>query len=60
MKSLVQTVKRLSVISKINGNSISFLDHSYTDPGCQKLIESMNAVTLKELGILGPEDPYHF
>lgn len=60
MKSLINTVKTMSVKSKIMGNSISFLDHTYNDPGCQKLMEKMNNMSLKELGIEGPEDPYHF
>lgn len=50
----------MSVKSKVNGNSISFLDHTNKEPGCQKLMETMNHMTLKELGIDGPEDPYHF
>ena len=60
MKSLINTVKRMSVKAKVNGNTINFLDHANQDPGCLKLIESMNRFSLKELGIEGPEDPYHF
>lgn len=46
MKSLINTVKTMSVKSKLSGNSISFLDHTYSDPGCQRLIEAMNHMTL--------------
>lgn len=60
MKSLINTVKKMSVKSKVNGNSINFLDQTNKEPGCQKLMETMNHMTLKELGIDGPEDPYHF
>jgi hypothetical protein len=60
MKQLISTVKKMSVKSKLSGNSISFLDNTYSDPGCQKLMELMNEMNLKQLGIEGPEDPYHF
>lgn len=60
MKSLVETVKTMSLKSKAAGNSISFLDHTWNEPGCQRLIEQMNKMTLSQLGIEGPEDPYHF
>lgn len=60
MKSLIQTVKGMSVKSKLSGNSINFLDNTYNEPGCKKLVEMMNNISLKSLGIEGPEDPYHF
>jgi hypothetical protein len=60
MKSLINTVKQMSLKSKLSGNSISFLDHTHNDPGCQRLIENMNNISLKQLGIEGPNDPYHF
>ena len=60
MKSLIETVKKMSVKSKLNGNAINFLDNTHTEPGCQTLIENMNKLSLKQLGIQGPEDPYHF
>lgn len=60
MKSLISIVKKMSVKSKLSGNSINFLDHTYADPGCQKLIEQMNTISLEQLGIQGPNDPYHF
>jgi len=34
MKSLIETVKRMSVKSKVNGNAINFLDNTHVDPGC--------------------------
>ena len=60
MKSLISSVKQMSIKSKLSGNCINFLDHTHTEPGCQKLIERMNSMSLKELGIEGPDDPYHF
>ena len=60
MKSLITTVKEMSLRSKQAGNSISFLDHTWNDPGCQKLIQQMNNISLNQLGIEGPDDPYHF
>ncbi len=60
MKSLINTVKKMSLKSKLSGNCINFLDKTYHDPGCQNLIASMNNINLKQLGIEGPEDPYHF
>ena len=46
MKSLIQVVKQMSVKSKLSGNSISFLDHTYNDPGCQKIMQKMNEISL--------------
>jgi cysteamine dioxygenase len=60
MKSLIETVKRMSVKSKINGNAITFLDNTHADPGCQRIIEKMSTMSLPQLGISGPDDPYHF
>jgi hypothetical protein len=60
MKALVSTVKSMSVRSKMAGNSINFLDHTWNDPGCKSLIEQMNNISLGQLGIEGPNDPYHF
>ncbi len=60
MKSLIDTVKQMSVRSKTAGNSVQFLDHTWNDPGCKKLIQQMNTISLNQLGIEGPEDPYHF
>jgi hypothetical protein len=50
----------MSVKSKLAGNSINFLDHTNKDPGCQKLMQLMNDMSLEQLGIEGPNDPYHF
>lgn len=47
MRSLITTVKEMSLRSKQAGNSINFLDKAYHDPGCQKLIEQMNNIDLK-------------
>ena len=44
----------------MNGNAINFLDNAHMDPGCQRIIRSMNDMRLKEMGIQGPEDSYHF
>jgi|LauGreDrversion4_2_1035121.scaffolds.fasta_scaffold417206_1 hypothetical protein len=60
MKSLIKVVKTMSVKSKLAGNSINFLDHTYNDPGCQKLMQQMNEMNLEQLGIEGHDDPYHF
>ena len=60
MKSLISIVKKMSVKSKLSGNSTSFLDQTFAEPGCQKLREEMNNISLEQLGIEGPEDPYHF
>ena len=50
----------MSFQTRINGNAINFLDHAHTEPGCQRIIQSMNNISLNQLGIQGPEDPYHF
>jgi hypothetical protein len=47
MKSLIKTVKQMSVKSKLSGNSINFLDHTYNEPGCQKLMQMMNEMSLE-------------
>lgn len=60
MKSLIHTVKSMSVKAKNAGNHLSFLDHTFREPGCQKLIEQMNNISLESLGITGQDDPYHF
>ena len=60
MKSLIETVKRMSVKSKVNGNAINFLDNTHVDPGCQLIREKMNTISLDQLGVKGPDDPYHF
>ena len=60
MRSLKDKVKQMSFQTRINGNAINFLDHAHTEPGCQRIIQSMNNISLNQLGIQGPEDPYHF
>lgn len=46
MKSLIKVVKQMSVKSKLSGNSISFLDRAYNDPGCQMIMQKMNEISL--------------
>ena len=60
MRSLIQNVKQMSVTTRAANNYVSFLDHAWTDPGCQKVIEKMNNLTLEQIGVTGPDDPYHF
>lgn len=60
MRSLINTVKEMSLRSKQAGNSVAFLDHTWNDPGCQKLIQQMNSMNLNQLGIEGPEDAKYF
>ncbi len=50
----------MSVKCKFSGNSINFLDRTFAEPGCQKLMEQMNHISLEQLGIEGPDDPYYF
>jgi hypothetical protein len=53
----------MAKVSKAKGNSISFLDHSLSEPMCQKIIQTMNSVDLNTLGVTGKnaeDDKYHF
>ena len=50
----------MSFQSRLNGNAINFLDNAHTDPGCQRIIQSMIDISLDQMGIKGPEDEYHF
>lgn len=63
MKSLIKSVKDMSLKSKAKGNSIDFLDHSLKDPMCQKIIQQMNNINLEEIGVRGQSsatDDHHF
>ena len=63
MKSLVNNVKNMSLKSVKTGNCVDFLDHSLQEPMCQKIIQTMNSIDLKSLGISGEsaqKDSYHF
>ena len=63
MKSLVNNVKKMSLKSAKANNNIEFLDHSLTEPTCQKIINTLNNIDLKSLGISGnssKSDNYHF
>lgn len=53
MKSLIRSVKDMSLKSKAKGNSIDFLDHSLKDPMCQRIIQQMNSINLEEIGVRG-------
>lgn len=47
----------------MRGHSREFLDHSLQEPMCQKIIQAMQNVDLRELGITGTDsenDSYHF
>ena len=63
MKSLSESVRKMAVYSKRNGNNIQLLDHSLQDQTCQRIIKQMNSIDVRDLGISGmnsKEDPYHF
>ncbi len=63
MRSLVETVKKMSVRTRAAHNKIDFLDHQLVDPMCQKIIDKMSSVDIRRLGITGTDaasDPYHF
>ena len=63
MKSLVNSVKHMAVKTKNRGHCVDFLDNSLMDPRCQKIIERMNSIDIRDLGISGTDsesDPYHF
>ena len=63
MKTLVNQVKQMSVRSKAAGHSVDFLDHSLQDPACQRIIQRMNQIDLRKMGVSGTsskEDKYHF
>jgi len=36
----------MSVKCKFSGNSVNFLDRTFAEPGCQKLMEQMNHISL--------------
>jgi hypothetical protein len=55
MKTLISKVKHMAVKTKHQGNMRDFLDHSLSDPMCQKIIESMNGIDLQKLGITGTD-----
>jgi hypothetical protein len=63
MKTLVNQVRQLSAKSKLAGHSRDFLDYSLNDPGCQRIIQRLNEVDVRSLGVTGTnsaEDAYHF
>lgn len=63
MKSLINNVKSMSVVAKSKGNCRDFLDHSLSEPMCQKIIQTMNNIDLRSLGIEekgSDNDEYHF
>jgi hypothetical protein len=56
MKSLIESVKMISKKVKSSSNIRNFLDNSFKDPSCQKLIKDMNELTMEEMGIEGHDD----
>lgn len=60
MLSIKSTVKKLSFELKHAPNSRQLLDKPMQMPEFHTLFNQMNAISLKELGITGPDDPYHF
>ena len=63
MKSLVDSVKKMAIKTKKNGHCIDLLDHSTNDPLCQNIIQRMNSIDVRGLGISGHNaelDKYHF
>ena len=63
MKSLVDSVKKMSTKSIARNNCIDFLDYSLQDPNCQRIMTEMNSMNIDQLGITGENaaaDPYHF
>ena len=63
MRGLVNQVKSMSVKARHATNHIDFLDNSLKDMTCQKIIQTMDTIPLKDLGIMGTDhasDQYHF
>ena len=63
MRSLVNQVKSMSVKARQAHHNVDFLDNSLKDSTCQKIIQTMQKLPLKELGIEGTDtssDAYHF
>jgi hypothetical protein len=51
MKTLVTSVKNMSIKAKNALNTTDYLDYSLQNPLCLKLINQMNSIKLNEVGI---------
>ncbi len=61
MRSLIHSVKDLSLKAKQSTCHRSFLDGTMVDPACQSLVNRMAAMTPQEMGVeCEGECPYHF
>ena len=53
----------MAVKTKHTGDMVDFLDHSLSDPMCQRIIQTMQNIKIEDLGITGTTadtDVYHF
>ena len=63
MRSLLNTVKKMSVKQRAAVNHIEFLDSQLADPLGQKIVKQMDVLKLPDLGIEGTSqfsEPYYF
>ena len=63
MRSLIHSVKDLSLAAKRSPCHRSFLDGTIADPSCQSMVNRMSAITPLDMGIENELDgtcPYHF
>ena len=60
MKSLVESVQKLSMLVKHSPNQRDFLNSTMTDPNCQAMVRKMAEMTPQQLGIEGNDDPLYF
>ena len=60
MKSLIESVKSLSLTANRATCKRSFLNGTITDPSCQHMVSKMRAITPDQLGCIGQDDPHYF
>jgi len=60
MKHLISKVKNLSINARRSSNMCQFLDNAASDPTCHSMFDRMREIQPSQLGITGPQDPYHF
>ena len=60
MRALINSVKDASLQCTRASCNRTFLDHTVSDPTCQRIASHMMHMTPEQLGVDGPNDPYHF
>lgn len=60
MRALINSVKDASLQCTRASCNRTFLDHTVSDPTCQRIASHMMHMTPQQLGVDGPNDPYHF